>query len=79
MCGGLLLLTKDGACCILSKAHAYNRWNTRKCHVATTTLQCVPVAMEKLELLEWALQWHAVIAAKWGWGSIPSQPLGHSD
>ena len=40
MCVGRLLLTKDGACWSLSKIHAYNCWNTWKCHVATTTLQC---------------------------------------
>ena len=36
MCVGRLLLTKGGACCILSKTHACKRWNTWKCHVATT-------------------------------------------
>ena len=40
MCVGRLLLTKDGACYTLSKTHACNGWNTWKCHVATTTLQC---------------------------------------
>ena len=40
MCVGLLLLTKDGVCCSLSETHAYNHWNTWKCHVAAITLEC---------------------------------------
>ena len=40
MCVALLLLGKDGGCCILLKTHARNCWNTRKCHVATTNFQC---------------------------------------
>ena len=40
MCVGCLLLTKVGACCSLSTIHACNHWNTWRCHVATTTLQC---------------------------------------
>ena len=38
MCLGLLVLPKDGPCCILSKAHACSHWNTWKGHMATTTL-----------------------------------------
>ena len=40
MCVGRLLLTKGGPCWSWSNTHAYKRWTTWKCHVATTSLQC---------------------------------------
>ena len=56
MCVGCLLLTKDGACCSLSKTHTYNRWNTWKCHVAGTTVPCAMHYKEGLLKKAWELQ-----------------------